>query len=263
MLKFFSVLPLIALLAGLAGCGSSQQGRDWRLYDTRTEYRSTELCFLSDFQTGPNGREIIHELGCLKIVAKAEVRDNIDVWRVYEAEDWKVSEVGVRTTRRFLISDPPGQIYSGVTDQAHPESVPTGVRQPVGLQTENLNLATYPIKLSWQISMGDGRAWIEDPKDLRIALSGDKVLNQGSQGIYLIQLCDSELRTLQAMPADEFAVMIRLESLDWPTGIRKPLRKDFYLRERITREAIRRQLAVKVGSDETSSPSPPGGTGGG
>lgn len=245
------ITALSMAVLSVIGCANPSQGRDWRLYDTRTAYRSSSVGFTTDIEKGR--REIVDSLGCLVIYCIVDARDNVDTWRVYEAEDWKISELGVRSSSRFLITDPPGQPYVGATDKAHPGEVPADTRLPVGLLPEELDPSTYPIEVEWRIVTGPAREWVADADALEVVHAGKKTINEFSQHKFQVHLCDIELRKMMEIPADEFGVMFRVAPVNWPGGTRSAVPRIFFLRERITQDRIKKALEMSSRSADPAT----------
>lgn len=245
-MRRFRILSFIALVGALVGCHTPSEGRDWSLYDTKSEWRSTSIELVVERDVGEGQREVSSRDGCLEIVAKLSVQDNVELWRVYRCEDWKIDSTGARSFKHFFVTDPPGQAYPGASENARTEEIPPLQREPVGAQREELSLSTYKLNVEWQISASEDQAWISDPSDPRIALSGAKRLTEKALSRYPIIVCEQELRKLLGFPVDRFGMRLRVSSWDWPTGSRTPLVRDFYLRESITRALIEQTLASGV-----------------
>ncbi|MFM7052168.1 MAG: hypothetical protein ACKOYN_08565 [Planctomycetota bacterium] len=255
---------LACLVASLwsAGCTKAIQGRTWTLHDTRSEYRSTDLYYSTDFILKEKGVAAKGELflvgGCIEVYSVVGAVDNVEVWRVYSVEDWSTNEVGVRSYDRFLISDPPRQNYMGVTDRAKPNEIPSDVRQSVGLQRVDLSVTTYPIRVQWQVTVGDDVKWISDPEDPSVVLSGAREIREESGRSFKLSLCDIELGKLRAFSAERFRIKFKLEPLDWPAESRAAAPRVLYLREPITRELIDEMLRAGAGqrSEHSTLPLP-------
>jgi hypothetical protein len=253
----FRIGLMLALLPMVAACTQPQEGRIWTLYDTKSEYRSTSLQLNMERDETSNGREIFQADGCLEMRPIISVVDNTEVWRVYEVEDWKLNSVGVRTAKRLYVTDPPGQPYPNSTSEARPEEMPPAVRLKTGLDTEELSLSTYPVKVRWQIVTGDVKSWINDPQDVRVALSGEWIADEPALQRRKIYLCESALSKLLALPSGEFIVLIRLEAENWKSSSRVVKSSDYFLREKVSRQLIEATLRTAT---RKSTPTPGSGS---
>jgi len=228
------------------GCANEASGRDWREYDRRAEYKDSELKLIVDKKNVLKA-EIIQMNGCLVMEAYAQVLDRYDIWYVYECDDWKTDRIGLRSSKKSMVTDPPGKPYPGVTGDANIMEVPSDIRKQAGLQLEVQDLAMTPIKVEWQIASGDERAFIgnEDPN----RIMGDEfVLRIGKKFAdrevnVRINLCDVELKKLAAQPAQEFHILLRLSADTWTgTPRKKPDAFVYYLRQPITKDMIQAAL---------------------
>ena len=253
----FRILSSIAFLGFLIACKTPREGRDWYLYDTKSEWRSTSIEFVVVRDAGEGKREVSSRDGCLEIDSRISIGDNVELWRVYRCEDWRIDGMGVRSYKQYFVTDPPGQTYTGATDFARPEEIPPKQREPVGAQREELSLATYPLKIEWQICATEDPGWISNPNDQRIALSGTKNLTEQGMSKYRMFVCEQDLRKLLAYPVDRFGLRVRVSPFDWKPGSKTALTRDFYIRESITRTLIEQTLASGVRKAKDAPPPSP------
>jgi len=256
-MRTLRILSSIAFVAFLVACKTPSEGRDWYLYDTKSELRSTSIEFVVVRDGGEGKREVSSRDGCLEIDSRLTVGDNVELWRVYRCEDWRIDGMGVRTFKQYFVTDPPGQTYTGASDFARPEEIPPKQREPVGAQREELSLGTYPLKVEWQICATEDSGWISNPSDRRIALSGAKNLSEEGMSNYKMIICEQDLSKLLGYPVDRFGVRVRVSPSGWKAGSRTASTRDFYIRESITRTLIEQTLASGVRKAKDAPPPSP------
>lgn len=221
---------LVVLMVFLVGCGAESAGRDWREYDRRAEYKGTKLFLWVKQQPGqgPNGAQekwdFTCERGCLVIEGGAQVLDTTKIWYVYECDDWRVGKLGVRESKKFIITDPPGMTYVGATEAVPVSEIPDSVRKPAGERPEPQALSDTPVKVKYQLTSDpDGRRWLETG-NVNLIKEGTVDLNnlspQSSRGDFKLYLCDKELALLLSEPGDRFYLQMRVEPADWRPSFR-------------------------------------------
>ena len=241
---------LLVISCFQVGCNPPQQGRDWKLYDQRSEWRSTSLGFSLEEGVTADGKNKSGfwngASGCLEWRTDVFVTDTVDKWAVYECIDWNVTPVLGRSSKRFLITDPPGKEYMGATQDARPEDI-TGIKkEEVGSIKQALSLTEYPLLVEWQVSSTDGRTWLAT-SDEKLVLSGSWAVTTDGGSEHNLNLCDVELKKLLAYPAAEFKVTFRISPANWMDRSKsetKPVRKTS--RERLTRKMIEDALAAQA-----------------
>lgn len=229
------------------GCVNEAKGRDWREYDRRAEYKESKFEFVA-YKKLDGKAEISEKDGCLVMEAHARVVDMYNIWYVYECDDWKSDRMGLRSSKKSMVTDPPGMPYAGVTGEANIMEVPSGIRKQAGFTSEVVDLAMTPIVVSWQVVSGDGRNFVEHDdanwimgQDIFCKL-GKPELSERTVNVQ-INLCDVELKRLAAQPAQEFHIVLRLSAGTW-TGTQrvKPIAFVYYLRQPITKDMIQAAL---------------------
>ena len=245
-----NILALCLAACGCAigtGCANEASGRDWREYDRRAEYKDSNFQFVVDKKDGVKA-EIVQKNGCLVIEAYARVIDRYDIWYVYECDDWKTDRMGIRSSKKSMVTDPPGKTYPGVTGDANIMEVPSEIRKQAGSRDEVQDLAMTPIKVEWQIASGDGREFVKND-DPNWIIGAEILCRRGKQDFTTreanvqINLCDAELKKLLSQSAQEFHIVLRLSPENWAGSERvNPAPFVYYLRQPITKEMIQAAL---------------------
>ena len=232
-----------AVLLPLMGCYTPKRGRDCRLFDTRTSYLYTKFSLTAESASEAATDQLISYHGCVAIQVHVNAYDRTDCVRIYEIADWSKSEVGAEDRDVFLISDPPQVDYPGVTNRERPDSIPATIRKPSGVQTSELPASRFPVRLQWQIVISDDNEWIDYENDFCIVLSGASDVRDEQEKDVKVSLCRDKLEQLIAIPRREFRVLFRLSPLGWTDGTKRAEPMVLFLRERLTREMVERELA--------------------
>ena len=232
-----------AVLLPVMGCYTPRKGRDCRLFDTRTSYLDTKFSLTAESSSDAQTHQLLSDFGCIAIKTHVTAYDRIDCVRIYEIADWSKSEVGMEERDAFLISDPPQVDYPGVTNRELPSSIPASVRKPSGVQRSDLPASRFPVRVQWQVVISDDDEWIEDENDFGIVLSGAEDVRDEQEKEVKISLCRDQLEKLIAIPRREFRVLFRLSPLGWTDASKRAEPMVLFLRERLTREMVERELA--------------------
>lgn len=226
--RHFPVVPfallVVLLVAGSAGCSSSSpsEGRYWRLYDSRSDPKGTYIVMTLSHGKNPDKEEteLWDSGGCLEYRVNVRVFDKVDRWYVYELNEWK-TVLGLRESKLYLVTDPPGRAYQGASEYARPEDVLLdGPKPTAGPVESDRSLRDYPVKVEWQVIASEGYNWLPDG-DSRIALSGSRALASDEKPATMrITLCEPDLVKLLDYPAQRFTTMFRLTPAGWSDASR-------------------------------------------
>jgi hypothetical protein len=229
---------MLACLPVLAGCSAS--GRNWRLVDHGDQYLSTRFIFECDARSDGK-RELREEHGCLILEGRLAVVDDYRTWCVYECEDWRVNDIGLRDSKKRLIADPPDAPYPGTTTKIGLGEVPAAIRQTPQIREDLQAVDLSSVRVRYQLTSNVSARDLLLPSDESLILEGRAdLLPTGRVTVYL---CDSELKKLLGEASQRWAVLVSAEAKEWKDSFRKcPETRTWFIRQSIDRDMIERTL---------------------
>lgn len=200
---------MMVAAAILAACHPPIGTREWRYAGAR-DAEPIRSPFVG-YEVGT--REFQISLGCVEYEFQVQVMESVLERQVYVCEEWVSDGRGGAVKRATEVLDPEGSEASG--DLPGLSDVPFDLREsPGGMRKRPLPLWDHPVRMSFQVSAGFDRVWIEDGDDSSGLVIERRITTLDTESTRRIYLCESELQLLAGVPVDDFEVVLKLELID-------------------------------------------------